>query len=89
MRGKVAQYFGVPTESITIEEMMDLRQAQKAIQSGDTPAYKAVKEQAYGQPKQEINIEANLTKPVIIDWSDDPANNSTPNPEAAGGETAT
>lgn len=52
---------------MTIEEIMTLIQANRAITKGDTAAYKALLDSAYGAPKQEIEqtspITINLNKP--------------------------
>lgn len=59
LKSKAAEYFGVPEKKITVEMMMLFRQAEKAIQKADTPAFKAVMERAHGMPKQDISLPVN------------------------------
>ncbi len=40
--------------SLTLEEVMTIVQAEKAIQKTDTPAYLAVMDSAYGKPREVI-----------------------------------
>ena len=42
IRKQMAEYFGVPESQITIEQVMLFRQAEKAIQKGDTAAFNAI-----------------------------------------------
>ena len=57
-------------ENMSVEDKMTLALIGKALK-GDTQAYKALMDSAYGQPKQEI--EEVSTKEVItrIKWSDE------------------
>ena len=57
-------------ESMSVEDKMTLALIGKALK-GDTQAYKALMDSAYGQPKQEI--EEVSTQEVItrIKWSDE------------------
>jgi hypothetical protein len=41
-------------EQSTVEEMMTIVMASQAIEKGDTNAYKALQDSAYGAPKQEV-----------------------------------
>lgn len=54
LKAEIAMYFNCPESEITVEMAMIFRQAQKALSKADTPAFKAVIERGYGQPKQEI-----------------------------------
>jgi len=59
-------------EILTQEDLMTLAQLRKAI-NGDTPAYKALEDSAYGQPAQEVNqiiTEQPLFPDVYEDESD-------------------
>lgn len=51
---KIAKAYGVDAKDISLEAAMDFMQVNKAIESKDTQAYNAVKDRAYGKPKQEI-----------------------------------
>jgi len=55
-----AAYFGVPENEVTVELMMDFRQLEKAINTGATDAYNAVKDRVYGKPKQSIDLDADV-----------------------------
>jgi len=44
-------------EKLTVEEVMTIIQVRKSIVEGDTAAYRAVQDSAYGQPKQEVIID--------------------------------
>jgi hypothetical protein len=56
LRKKIAQYFGVPENDITVEDMMIFRQSEKAIKNADTNAFKAIMERGFGAPKQSIDF---------------------------------
>jgi hypothetical protein len=46
------------TDRMTIEDIMTIIQVREAIVKGNTNAYKAVMDSAYGQPTQGINFES-------------------------------
>ena len=48
---------GIATDGINFEEAMDARQALKAARDGDTQAYKALKEEAYGKVDAKTELE--------------------------------
>lgn len=79
---QAAEYFGVPEEEITIEQIMIFRQAEKAIQEGDTQAFKVVLDRAHGAPKQEIEntggMAITITRKII-----DAGNKSKPDLHSA------
>lgn len=56
LRKQAAEYFNIPEDRITVEAMMLFRQAEKAIQKGDTAAFRAIMERAHGLPKQELDL---------------------------------
>lgn len=56
LRKQMSDYFEVPEDELTIDMMIDFRQIEKAIGKSDTPAAKFIKESAYGQPKQETDL---------------------------------
>lgn len=60
-RALTAKYFGIPETEVTVRMVMDFRQVEKAILSGDTAAYVAVNDRAYGKPKGEEQPAKNLT----------------------------
>jgi len=64
VKKEASEYFGIPQKDITVEMMLLFRQAEKAIQKGDTQAFRAVMERAFGLPKQDIDM--NVTTPQII-----------------------
>lgn len=64
--GLTARYYGVPVEQVTVKMIMDFRQMEKAIKEGDTRAYKAVNDRAFGRPAEE--------QPAIIDQPKDEKN---------------
>lgn len=53
-------------KSMTVEEIMTLVQIDKAIESEDTQAYKAVLDSAYGAPKQDIVSDGEALKAPVI-----------------------
>lgn len=52
-RKQTALYFEIPEEEVTVSMIMDYRQVEKAILKGDTQAYNAVKNRAFGTPPKE------------------------------------
>lgn len=48
---------GIAIDGINFEEAMDARQALKAAREGDTQAYKALKEEAYGKVDAKTELE--------------------------------
>ena len=48
---------GIVIDGINFEEAMDARQALKAAREGDTQAYKALKEEAYGKVDAQTELE--------------------------------
>lgn len=59
----------VPTieKSMSIEQIIDTIQAFKAIVDKDTPAAKYLKDNLYGAPKQDVEIESRNTINIIIE----------------------
>tara|TARA_R110002012_G_scaffold69193_6_gene179219 strand:+ start:1749 stop:2078 length:330 start_codon:yes stop_codon:yes gene_type:complete len=47
-------------ESMTLEDRMTLAQVSKAISTKDTAAYKAVLDSAHGQPKETVDVNADV-----------------------------
>lgn len=43
------------TKQMTVEEIMTIVQADKAVKEQDTNAYKVIMDSAYGMPKQELD----------------------------------
>lgn len=54
LKKRVAKLFGVKEKVLTIEIMMHLRQAEKAIVKSDTYAYTALLDRVYGKPSQKM-----------------------------------
>ncbi len=58
------------TEDMTVEDKMTLALIAKALK-GDTSAYKALMDSAYGQPKQELETTGNSEIITRIKWTDE------------------
>jgi hypothetical protein len=56
LKKAAADYFKISEQEITVEMMLMFRQAEKAVQKGDTRAFEAVMDRAFGKPKQETKI---------------------------------
>lgn len=56
LKKAAAEYYGVDEKEITVEMMMVFRQAEKAIQKADTPAFNAVMDRAHGKPAQRTEV---------------------------------
>ena len=58
---------GIEIDGISFEVAMDARQALKAAREGDTQAYKALKEEAYGKvdAKTELEVSGEVSGIVI------------------------
>lgn len=52
-RDLCAAYYNIPKEDVTVRMVMDFRQIEKAILKGDTLAYKAIQDRAFGKPREE------------------------------------
>jgi len=63
LKKKMSEFFKVKEKHITVEMMMNFRQIQKAISKGDTTAFQAVMDRAYGKPK--IMVENSGTLPMV------------------------
>ena len=61
------QKAGIAIDGIDFETAMDARQALKAAREGDTQAYKALKEEAYGKvdAKTELEVSGEVSGIVI------------------------
>lgn len=53
---ELKKIFEMMPKKMCVEDVMTLVQANKAIIDGDTNAYKAIMDSAYGLPKQDIGI---------------------------------
>jgi hypothetical protein len=71
LRKKVAQFFGVPENDLTVEDMLHFQQAIRAIKSGDTNAYKALLEKS-GNFKTELSLTAEVNQNVKMTLKDLP-----------------
>ncbi len=61
---KLAEVFPKVKEKLTAEELITLAQIARASK-GDTHAYKALMDSAYGAPKQEIELERQIVPGII------------------------
>lgn len=52
-RDLCAAYLGINAADVTIRMIMDFRQIEKGILKGDTRAYEAIMNRAYGKPREE------------------------------------
>lgn len=52
-RKLAATYLGIPEKDVTIRMVMEFRQIEKAIKDGETSAFNAIFDRAYGRVKQE------------------------------------
>ena len=52
-RDLCARYFQIEPSQVTVKMIMDFRQIERAILKGDTTAYKAITDRAYGRPREE------------------------------------
>lgn len=71
LRKKLEKFYG-PVDDKTIGELISMRQVEKAINNADTFATTNLFNQAYGQPKQEIDVTSD-GKPIkqnVIELSD-------------------
>jgi hypothetical protein len=55
LKKAAAEYFKISEQEITVEMMLMFRQAEKAVQKGDTRAFEAVMDRAFGKPKQDLH----------------------------------
>lgn len=53
---KLKSIFPDITERMSIEEVMAIMQAGKAVAKGDTEAYRALMDSAYGKPKETVDM---------------------------------
>jgi hypothetical protein len=51
-RQRVADAMGIPENEVTVANIMEFRQIEKAIKKADTAAFTAIYDRAYGRPKQ-------------------------------------
>lgn len=65
IKRQAANYFGVPQELITVEMIMAMRQVGLAVQKGDTQAFDAVWNKAYGKPPANEIEDGEDVKPII------------------------
>lgn len=54
LKKQAAEYYGIEESELTVELMLLFRQAEKAIQKADTPAFNAVMDRSYGKPKEKL-----------------------------------
>lgn len=56
LKKEAAEYFDVPIDDISVEAMMLFKQVQRAMERGDTAAFNAVMDRAFGKAKQPTEI---------------------------------
>lgn len=66
MAERVATYLDVPTEAVTVELMLHAQQLKKAIECGDTTAYMAVLDRAYGKASAKIEADMKLSGQIAV-----------------------
>lgn len=66
IREQVAEYMGVPIESVTNEMVLFAKQIGLAIQKNDTQAAALVLNNAYGQPKETFQVYEDKKPEIII-----------------------
>ena len=62
LKQQAAEYFQLPEQEITVEIMLLLKQAERAIQKADTHAFSALMDRAYGKPSQIAEVDHTSTK---------------------------
>jgi hypothetical protein len=70
LKKAASDYFKISEQEITVEMMLMFRQAEKAVQKGDTRAFEAVMDRAFGKPKQDLHA----TVKADVNLSDLPIN---------------
>lgn len=63
---KVKAIYPEIEQRMSAEEMATIVQITNAISKGDTNAYKAIMDSAYGAPKQEIESNSNHETPIQV-----------------------
>lgn len=66
MAERVATYLDVPHEAVTVELMLHAQQLKKAIECGDTAAYTAVLDRAYGKASAKIEADMKLSGQIAV-----------------------
>lgn len=61
-----AAYFQIAEKDVTVLMIMQYRQVEKAILKGDTFAFNAIMDRAFGKATQPIGLDENLTGKVKI-----------------------
>lgn len=64
VRKQAANYFNMPEELVTVEMVIFMKQAARAIQLNDTNAAQFSVDQSYGRPKEHIEVEE-VAKPEV------------------------
>lgn len=59
LRKAAAEYFDVPENDIAVETMMVFKQIERAIEKGDTNAFTAIMDRAFGKPAQPTELTIN------------------------------
>lgn len=65
IRQQASLYFGVPEAYITVEMIAAMKQLAMAIQTGDTNAFNAIWEKAYGKTKESDDDGGDGSRPII------------------------
>jgi hypothetical protein len=63
-RDAAARYFQIEPEEVTVKMLMEFRQIEKAILKGDTQAFTAVMDRAFGKPKIQDLEDGDQDKPA-------------------------
>lgn len=63
IRRRCADFFGIPEQDLTVEDLLHFKQAERAIKSGDTNAYKALLDKS-GNFKTELSLSGEVNQNV-------------------------
>lgn len=73
LKRSAAEYFNLPLEEITVEALLILKQAEKAIKKADTQAFNSIMDRAYGKPMNKSEITGRDGKDLLPSGSIDEA----------------
>ena len=75
---KLGEYYGLDPEEITNEGALVLSQLITAIQKGDTFAFNAIMDRAYGKPKELIEFQPNNNPQFVVEMLNGNSNEVPP-----------
>ncbi len=65
---RASLYFNVPTKEITVEMLSYMIQVVKSIKDGDTNAFNTIMDNAYGKPKEQIEIDDFKPPQIVLNY---------------------